>query len=62
MKSFHNITQDNLKNIRISLGIKAKDMAAMIHCTYRMYHYYETGQRHMPEKHLELLRFKIGIM
>jgi transcriptional regulator with XRE-family HTH domain len=53
------IKQSDLKKIRQNNGLTQLDMSKLLHCTSRMYQYYESQTNLMPVALLELLEFKL---
>lgn len=53
------LKQEDLRFIRKSYDASQSQFAELIHCTLRMYQYYESMQKKMPTALLELLEFKL---
>jgi transcriptional regulator with XRE-family HTH domain len=53
------IKQSDLKEIRQGLGYTQSAIAKLLHCSPRMYQYYESGEREFPIHLAELLQYKI---
>lgn len=53
------IKQSDLGDLRKKLKLNQSDLSALLHCTTRMYQYYESMQKDMPLSLLELLDFKL---
>lgn len=53
------IKQSDLKEIRKNNGLTQLEMSKLLHCTSRMYQYYESQTRIIPIALIELLEFKL---
>ena len=53
------IKQSELREFRKKLKLNQTETANLIHCTLRMYQYYESMQKVMPKALLELLFLKL---
>lgn len=53
------IEQSKLRDLRKKLNLNQSDIAKLLHCTLRMYQYYESMQKTAPKALLELLHLKL---
>lgn len=53
------LKQEDLKQIRQSIGYTQQEMAALIYVTPRMYQNYEYCTKLMPRRMVELMYFKL---
>ena len=53
------INQSELRDLRKRLKLNQSDIATLLHCTLRMYQYYESMQKTIPKALLELLHLKL---